>query len=68
MSIRIRKFFGTILLLALVTVYVLVMMVVAAAVLPNAGVITAFIFYAVAGVLWVLPAAFIVSWMHRGGS
>jgi hypothetical protein len=65
MTTRTRKFIGTLLLLALVAVYVLVMMVVASAVLPNVGKAGELIFYAIAGFLWVPPAGLIISWMHR---
>jgi hypothetical protein len=27
--------------------------------------VTQFIFYAVAGVAWTIPAAMLISWMHR---
>lgn len=60
-----RRFAGTLLLLALVIVYVFLAMLVAAAVLPNAGGIAQFIYYAVAGLAWVPLAAVIISWMHK---
>ncbi len=60
-----RKLVGTLMLLALVIVYVLVAMVFAQSVLPNAGPVTQFLYYAVAGLAWVPLAALIISWMHR---
>lgn len=60
-----RKLAGTLMLLALVFVYVLLAMVFAASALPNAGPVTQFIFYAVAGLAWVPLAGLIISWMHR---
>jgi Protein of unknown function (DUF2842) len=65
MSTRLRKLVGTILLLALVAVYVLVAVVVAGAVLPEANNVVELAFYAVAGLAWVLPAGLLVRWMHR---
>ncbi len=65
MSTRMRKLVGTILLLALVAVYVLVAVVVAGAVLPEANKVVELAFYAVAGLAWVLPAGLLVRWMHR---
>lgn len=65
MTIRTRKFFGTIALLVLVTVWSLLGM--AAAQMPwlaSSGYRQA-IFYVVAGLGWVLPAMPIVSWMSR---
>jgi Protein of unknown function (DUF2842) len=65
MTIRTRKFFGTIFLLILVVVWSLLGM--TAAQLPwleNSRLAQA-IFYVVAGIGWVLPAMPIVSWMAR---
>jgi len=65
MTIRTRKFFGTIALLILVTAWSLVGMSVAQfPVLANSGWLEA-IFYVVAGFGWALPAMPIVSWMSR---
>ena len=65
MSTRMRKLVGTILLLALVAVYVLVAIVVAGAVLPEADKVVELAFYTIAGLAWVLPAGLLVRWMHR---
>jgi hypothetical protein len=65
MSTRMRKLVGTILLLVLVTVYVLVAIVVAGAVLPEANKAIELVFYAIAGLAWVLPAGLLVRWMQR---
>ena len=65
MTIRTRKFIGTIALLLLVVVWSLLGM--AAAQMPwlaSSGLLQA-IFYVVAGIGWVLPAMPIVSWMSR---
>lgn len=65
MTIRTRKFFGTIALLVLVVVWSLVGMTVAQTPwLANSGLLQA-IFYVVAGIGWVLPAMPIISWMAR---
>ena len=62
MTIRTRKFFGTIFLLVLVVVWSLLGMTVAQTPwLANSGLLQA-IFYVVAGLGWVLPAMPIVSW------
>ena len=65
MTIRTRKFLGTIALLALVVVWSLTGM--AAAQMPmiaNSGWLQA-IYYVVDGIGWVLPAMPIISWMAR---
>lgn len=65
MGMRMRKLVGTILLLVLVTVYALVAVVVAGAVLPGANKAAELAFYAVAGLAWVLPAGLLIRWMQR---
>jgi uncharacterized membrane protein YedE/YeeE len=65
MTIRTRKFLGTIALLVLVAVWSLMGM--TAAQLPwlaNSVLLQA-IFYVVVGIGWVLPAMPIISWMAR---
>ncbi|MDB5637974.1 MAG: hypothetical protein JWP51_2882 [Bradyrhizobium sp.] len=65
MTIRTRKFFGTIALLVLVVVWSLMGMTVAQTPwLANSGLLQA-VFYVVAGIGWVLPAMPIISWMAR---
>jgi hypothetical protein len=65
MTIRSRKFFGTIALLLLVAVWSLLGMTVAQTPwLAKSGTLQA-IFYVVAGIGWVLPAMPIISWMAR---
>lgn len=65
MSPGLRKLVGTVLLVAFIAVYVLLAMVAAAAILPRAGHALEFVYYAVAGLAWVPPAGWIISWMHR---
>lgn len=60
-----RRLAGTVLLLVLILVYVLVAMVVGVTILPGAGGIAQFAYYAVAGLAWVPLAAVVISWMHR---
>jgi hypothetical protein len=65
MTIRTRKFFGTIALLLLVVVWSLMGMTVAQTPwLANSGLLQA-VFYVVVGIGWVLPAMPIISWMAR---
>jgi hypothetical protein len=65
MTIRTRKFFGTIFLLVLVVVWSLLGMTVAQTPwLASSGWAQA-AFYVVAGLGWVLPAMPIISWMSR---
>jgi uncharacterized membrane protein YedE/YeeE len=65
MTIRTRKFFGTIALLLVVMVWSLMGMALAQAPwLASSGLLQA-IFYVVVGMGWVLPAMPIISWMAR---
>ena len=65
MTIRVRKFVGTLLLLALVAVWALLAMVAAQIILPHANGWIAALYYAVAGLGWVLPAMPLIRWMQR---
>ena len=65
MSIRARKFIGTIALLVLVSVWALLAMALAQSVLTNINGLVATLYYIVAGLGWVLPAMPLISWMAR---
>lgn len=65
MSIRSRKFVGTIALLALVCVWGLLAMALAQSVLTDINGFVAAIYYVVAGLGWVLPAMPLISWMAK---
>ena len=65
MSIRARKFVGTIALLVLVAVWGLLAMALAQSVLTDINGFVAALYYIVAGLGWVLPAMPLISWMAR---
>ena len=65
MNLRMRKLLGTILMLVTLVVYSLVATSVAITVLPQVNKWAELAFYLVAGLLWVVPAALIIRWMHR---
>src|ERR1700757_3301256 len=65
MRMRARKLVGTVALLALVTVWALIAMAVAQFAFRSTNELAAWIFYAVAGLGWVLPAMPLISWMSR---
>jgi len=65
MPIRVRKFIGTIALLALAIVWSMLAMALAQSVLTDINGFVAAIFYVVAGLGWVLPAMPLVRWMLR---
>jgi hypothetical protein len=65
MRIRTRKLIGTVGLLVLVTVWALLAMALAQFALRAQSGIVVMLFYAVAGLGWVLPAMPIISWMAK---
>jgi Protein of unknown function (DUF2842) len=65
MRMRTRKLIGTVGLLTLVTAWALVAMAVAQFAFRSTNEIVAWIYYAVAGLGWVLPAMPLVRWMSR---
>jgi hypothetical protein len=65
MPIRLRKFIGAVLLLALVIVWALGAMALAQAPFIFDNMIASIAYYVIAGIGWVLPAMPIVSWMSR---
>jgi hypothetical protein len=64
MSPRIRKLVGTVLLVVVLAIYSLLVMVAASAILSGGSNIVELIFYAIAGVAWVLPAGWLIRWMY----
>lgn len=62
---RLRKFIGAAVLALFIPAYAMTAMVVASAKLPGAPIVIQTVGYAVLGLLWVLPAGIIVTWMQR---
>ena len=60
-----RKLIGTVALVAFILVYALMAMTIAAAKLPGASGWVQLAYFAVAGLIWVIPAAAIISWMSK---
>ncbi len=65
MPVAIKKIFGMIALVALVVVYALVATAIATAHLGNSPWWVHMLYFFLTGILWVVPAMFIVSWMIR---
>ncbi len=65
MTIRQRKFIGTIVLLMLVLSWALIAMAIAQFPAIKANGLIEGIYYVVAGIAWVLPAMPLVRWMQR---
>jgi hypothetical protein len=65
MQMRTRKLIGTIALLAFVTLYFLLAMLITASTLPGRPMLVQILGYMVAGLAWVVPAGWLISWMSR---
>ena len=65
MAEKLRKLTGAIALITLIVVYSLTAMTIAAAKLPGTSGLVQLIYFAVAGLLWVLPAGLIIWWMAK---
>jgi hypothetical protein len=61
----VRKLIGAAVLVIFVPVYALVAMTIGAARLPGTSTLTQTAYFAVAGLLWVIPARLLIKWMQR---
>ena len=64
---RLRKLIGTVLIIILVLVYALVATTVASATLGASPWYIHLLYFAVTGLLWILPAMLIIKWMEKPG-
>ncbi len=65
MTVRTKKLIGTILILIWLPVYALLASGLAVLILPRASGLVAFLFYAIAGMLWAVPVGLMFPWMMR---
>jgi hypothetical protein len=65
LSPRTKKLIATIALLIWLPLYALAAMRVGVAVLPEAGPLFTLLYYALAGLAWILPVGLLLPWMHR---
>jgi hypothetical protein len=65
MTPRTKKLIGTIVILIWVPVYALLAMSVGVHVLPKANWLVEFLYYALAGTLWIIPIGLMFPWMYR---
>ena len=65
LTMRTRKLVGTVLLLGFVAVYALAAMAAAMVLQVSASKTAELAYYIVAGLLWVIPAGWLVKWMQR---
>lgn len=65
MNIRAKKLIGTLATVVFLIVYCLLAMVLAVTLLPGTGGAVQLLYYAVAGLLWVVPVGALIAWMER---
>lgn len=65
MSPRVKKLIGTIVILIWLVVYGVLASGFAVLVLRHANGFVAFLFYAIAGTLWIVPVGLMFPWMFR---
>lgn len=65
MTIRTRKFIGTVILVLFLAVYAVVAMAFGASQVVGGSYILQVIYFCVAGLAWVLPAGLLVRWMQH---
>ena len=65
LSPRIKKLISTILILLWILIYSLVVMRLAVNILPEANWLGTLLFYAAAGIIWIIPVGFAFPWMNR---
>ena len=65
MNVRVKKLIGTMLLVALVIIYALAATTFATYRLAESRAWVHLAFFALSGMLWVLPAMWLISWMER---
>jgi hypothetical protein len=62
---RLRKLIGTIVLVSFICFYALTAMTIAAAKLPGTSGLTQLIYFAIAGLAWIIPAGALIAWMVK---
>jgi uncharacterized membrane protein len=65
MNPRVKTFIGSFVLVALMGLYALIAVTVASARLAESGWLVHLAFFAITGLLWIIPAMALVSWMLR---
>ena len=65
MTPRAKKFIGLLFILAWLFIYSMIAMRVGVAILPTANGFTKLIYYAVAGMAWIVPIGLMLPWMNR---
>ena len=65
MTARIKKLIGAVVIITWIPVYALTAMSIGVHILPRANGYVAFLYYLLAGTLWIIPIGLMLPWMHR---
>lgn len=65
MNVRVKKAIGTVITVIFMVIYCFAAMLLAVRLLPETSGLIQFAYYLVAGLLWVVPVAALISWMQR---
>jgi len=65
MTIRTRKFIGTVLLVLFMVAYALIAMALGASQIVGGPYILQVIYFLLAGLAWIIPAGILIRWMAR---
>ncbi|WP_185982462.1 DUF2842 domain-containing protein [Aureimonas mangrovi] len=65
MPVRIKKLVGTVVLVLIVVIYAVLATAIATTYLADAGGLVHLLYFALSGLLWVLPAMMLIRWMER---
>lgn len=65
MSPRTKKLIGAVMMLIWIPVYAVIAMILALKILPHASGLMAFLYYAIAGTVWIIPIGLMLPWMNR---
>ncbi len=65
LSMRTRKLIGTFVMVSYIMLYSLLAMTLAMILLPGSSAALQALYYAIAGLVWVLPCIPLISWMQK---
>jgi hypothetical protein len=65
LHVRTKKLIGAVIILVWLPVYALLAMALGIRVLPHANGVAQFLYYAVAGIAWIIPIGLMLPWMSR---
>ncbi len=65
MSERVRKLIGAIMLLIFIPIYAWIVVIIAVAQFAESSTLVHTIYFAITGLIWVLPAGLIIKWMQK---